>query len=347
MKKTLYDISWKVDEPTYRAGEGLSYSTLSRFHREGFNKLDSLFDPISGPYLTFGSVVDTLLTGDKKEFKDRFCVAEFPTIPPSMEEVVNDLFIKFGESKLSLNDIGNSKILESVNRVNYQKNWNDDTRVKKILDNCSQYYDLLVFTDGKEIISSEDYNDAVRCKSFLENSEATSHFFTKQLFEEDIDREFQLKFRGEYNGIPIRCMADVIIVDHKNKKVIPVDLKTSSKPEYEFPFSFTYWGYYIQAQMYWYIIRQNMDKDDYFKDFELTNYHFVVISRHTLNPLVWNYPDTKVEDTVYYGNNNQFECKNWRYILEELYYYLNDKPLVPKGIIENKPNDIIEYLNNI
>ena len=45
-RKNLKDISWNVDEPTYRADSALSYSTLARFAREGFNKLDSLFTPI-------------------------------------------------------------------------------------------------------------------------------------------------------------------------------------------------------------------------------------------------------------------------------------------------------------
>ena len=29
--KKLYDISWQVDEPAYRADEALSYSTLAGF----------------------------------------------------------------------------------------------------------------------------------------------------------------------------------------------------------------------------------------------------------------------------------------------------------------------------
>ena len=42
--KSLEDISWKVTEEKYRADEALSYSTLARFDREGFNNLDKLFD---------------------------------------------------------------------------------------------------------------------------------------------------------------------------------------------------------------------------------------------------------------------------------------------------------------
>ena len=35
IEKDFKDISWQVDEPTYRQDEALSYSTLSRYDREG------------------------------------------------------------------------------------------------------------------------------------------------------------------------------------------------------------------------------------------------------------------------------------------------------------------------
>ena len=44
MRKSLKDISWLVDEPTYRADEALSFSSISKFYREGFSKLDQLFE---------------------------------------------------------------------------------------------------------------------------------------------------------------------------------------------------------------------------------------------------------------------------------------------------------------
>ena len=52
---TLADISWLVSEEEYRADPALSYSTLAKFAREGFNKIDTLFDKVESPSLTFGS----------------------------------------------------------------------------------------------------------------------------------------------------------------------------------------------------------------------------------------------------------------------------------------------------
>ena len=42
--KSLKDISWQVTEEEYRADSAYSYSTLAKFEREGFDKLETLFD---------------------------------------------------------------------------------------------------------------------------------------------------------------------------------------------------------------------------------------------------------------------------------------------------------------
>ena len=80
-KKSLKDIAWNVTEEEYRADSAYSYSTLAKFDREGFEKIDTLFDRVESPSLLFGSCVDTLLTDGQKAFDERFFVADFPDIP--------------------------------------------------------------------------------------------------------------------------------------------------------------------------------------------------------------------------------------------------------------------------
>ena len=44
--KQLSDIAWNVSEETYRQDPAISYSTLAKFEREGFNSINHLFDRI-------------------------------------------------------------------------------------------------------------------------------------------------------------------------------------------------------------------------------------------------------------------------------------------------------------
>lgn len=345
-RKSLKDISWQVPEEVYRADSAYSYSTIAKYNREGFDNLPHLFDKIESPSLLFGSMVDTLLTDGEEAFNERFLVASFPAIPDSQIAVIKALKAK--QLALNFDAIPDAAILETCLELNFQNNWKPETRVKVIKENGREYYNLLTLAEEKTVVETQMYQDALECVQALRKSPSTSCYFAKDNPFDGVERLYQLKFKGEYNGIPLRCMADLIIVDHKRKVIIPCDLKTSYKPEYRFYKSFLEWNYWIQAQLYWYIIKQNLEKDEYFKDFVLLDYRFIVICNKTRNPLVWIYSDTQATETLEY-HDGQYVCKNWRGIVTELDHYLRrpeNAVNVPIGIQVAGLNSITDWLNN-
>ena len=74
MVKSIKELSWNVTEEEYRKDPAISYSTLSRFEREGWRNLSSLFDKVDSPALLFGSAVDCMLTDGEQAFAERFIV---------------------------------------------------------------------------------------------------------------------------------------------------------------------------------------------------------------------------------------------------------------------------------
>lgn len=346
--KSLRDISWQVSEEEYRADPALSYSILARYEREGFNNLDKLFDRIETPSLTFGSVVDSIITGGQEEFDERFMVAEFPSIPDSIVKIIKSLYKQYAGTYRSLLNIPDNSIIRETEAQNYQMNWKPETRAKVIKEKGTDYYNLLFVAGDRCIIDTQTYQDVVNAVRVLKESKSTQLYFADDNpFEPDIERLYQLKFKGEFGGITYRNMADLIIVNHKEKWVKPVDLKTSSHTEWDFYKSFVDWRYDIQARLYWAIIRQNMDKDEYFKDFKLLDYDFIVVNKRTLTPLVWNCPFTRAQGTLKFGKNDQIEMRSPFVIGEELSSYLTSRPKVPMGISETGSNDLREWLNKI
>lgn len=346
MMKSLYDISLKITEEEYRADPALSYSTLARYEREGFNNLDKLFDRLETPSLTFGSAVDSIITGGQEEFDERFMVAEFPSTPDSIIKIVKSLFSQYGDSYRSLITIPDDAIIKETEYQSYQMNWKPETRAKVIKEKGADYYNLLFIAGNRTILDTQTYQDVCNAVRALKESKSTQFYFTEDNpFEPDIERFYQLKFKGEFNGVKYRNMADLVIVNHKEKWIKPVDLKTSSHTEWDFYKSFIEWNYQIQARLYWAIIRQNMDKDEYFKDFKLLDYDFIVVNRKTLTPLVWTCPFTQAQGTLYFGKNKQIEMRDPEEIGKELSYYLTSRPKVPMGISETGPNDLKERLN--
>lgn len=346
--KSLYDISWQVSEKEYRADPALSYSTLARYEREGFNNLDKLFDRLETPSLTFGSAVDSIITGGQEEFDERFMVAEFPSTPDSITKIVKSLFSQYGDSYRSLITIPDDAIIKETEYQSYQMNWKPETRAKVIKEKGADYYNLLFIAGSKTILDTQTYQDVCNAVRALKESKSTQFYFAENNpFEPDIKRFYQLKFKACLEGIEYRCMADCLLVDYKTKCIIPIDLKTSSHAEWDFYKSFIEWNYQIQARLYWAIIRQNMDKDEYFKDFKLLDYDFIVVNRRTLTPLVWTCPFTQSVGTLKFGRREQIEMRSPFEIGEELSSYLSSRPKVPAGINEEGNNDLRKWLNTL
>lgn len=343
-RKSLEDISWKVTEEIYRKDPSLSYSTLARYEREGFNNLDKLFDRVESPSLTFGSAVDTLITGSEEEFNDKFMVAQLDnTLSDTLITITNRLFDRWKDTYNNIKDIPEDKVIETIQDISWNNHWLPKTRVTKIKGDCAAYYKLLYLSEGKTILSTYVYQDVINAVDKLKSADSTKFYFEQNnVFDNSIERFYQLKFKATFNNVDYRCMADELLVLHDYKTIVPIDLKTSYKPEWDFYKSFIEWLYPIQSRLYWRIIRDNMDKDPYFKDFKLANYRFIVINKKTLVPLVWEFESTqKIGDIT---TKEGLVLRDPFVIGEELKEYLTNKPIVPKGIELIKPNKLEDWI---
>lgn len=343
-RKSLKDISWQVTEPEYRKDPALSYSTLARYEREGFNNLDKLFERVESPSLVFGSCVDTLITGSEEEFDQLFMVAQLDN-PPSdtLVTITKKVFDTWKDGYTDIRDIPNDIIIATIQDIPWNSHWLPATRAKKIKEDCAAYYKLLYLSEGKTIISSGTYQDVLNTVDRLRSADSTRFYFEKDnVFNDNIERLYQLKFKATFNGVDYRCMSDLLVVIHDKKLVVPVDLKTSYKPEWDFYKSFTEWRYDIQGRLYWRIIRYNMDQDPYFKDFKLADYRFIVANKKTLTPLVWLFESTQKNGDIITKDN--VILRDPFTIGSELNGYLTDKPTVPNGIELIKPNKLEDWL---
>ena len=339
IKKELKDIAWNVPEETYRQDPAISYSTLAKFEREGFNNIEHLFDRVETPSLLFGSVVDCLMT-DKENFDNLYFVADYPDIQDSQKAVADLVYSMSGGSET----MADSMIEKAAIQLNYQSNWKLETRIKVIKEKAEDYYKMLVLAGTKKVINSELYQTALACIEALKSAPSTKEYFADDNpFDDNTKRYYQLKFKGSYEDIPIRCMSDLLYVNYEHKTIIPIDLKTSSKKEWDFPKSFIEWRYMIQACMYWFIIRQNLDNDEYFKDFKLENYRFIVINKETQIPMVWEFRQTQNIGDIVLGD---YKFRNWRIALKELNYYLKETPKVPVNVSYTNENKIEDYFKN-
>ena len=337
--KELSDISLQITEPEYRQRPELSYSNLSTYETLGFNGLDHLFDKKESPSLTLGSVVDSMLTGGEDEFRSLYTVLDISVTDSGMDicKALINQCLPFD----TFDEIPESIVSNTAKEVGFWQNDKyDNTRYKQVMKcgNVAEYYNALRCSD-KTIISNDTYQTAIAMVRALRESPATSGYFADNDGLSPVRRYYQLKFAARFEGVGYRNMADLIVVDYEQKKVWPVDLKTSlSCTEWDFEQNFKKWHYYIQARLYWRIIRANMNKDDYFKDFSLEDYRFIICNPKTLTPLVWEFPLTKSMGTLI--TDDGVEVRDPFEVGKELQGYLNLRPPVPNGINKDGVNII-------
>lgn len=336
--KELKDISWQVPESVYRSDPALSYSTLSRFEREGFNKLDHLFDKISTQSLLEGSMVDCLITGSVEEFNELYCVADMPSIGDKEQQVADNLFAMYHTTCEMYSYIPSEAVLAAINEVEWQKNWRDETRIRVMSERAAMYYNIKVQAGNKTVVDRKTYDRVIAMVQALKTSPATQGYFADNDPLSPVRRYYQLKFKARFKDVNYRVMMDLAIVDYEDKKIIPIDLKTSGHREWDFQDSFENFNYMIQSRLYWRVLKANMMKDPYFKDFTLENYRFIVVNKESLTPLVWEFPLTKTMGTLVDKEGKEF--RDPFDIGTELQSYLNFRPRVPNGIDKDGINTI-------
>ena len=241
--RKLNEIAWQIDEPGYRSDLALSYSTISRFKREGFKGLKNLFDKIESPSLLFGSLVDTMVT-DKENLDKLFMVADIPDISDNLESIARHLAKNYSDYE-SLHLIDFNTIAKVGEDFGYFKGKSyENTRVKRILENCDTLFKILRSAGDRTVVSQKLYSEALACyNALLECPDTSKYFAPKNPFDDSFEVFYQLKFKSEFEGIPVRCMFDGLYVNHRDKSITPIDLKTSSKHETEFFKSWIEWGY--------------------------------------------------------------------------------------------------------
>jgi len=348
MHKSFKDLSLNITEEEYRNDGCLHYSMLSDYAKRGFDCIDKLTEKKESPSLLFGSAVDTLLTEGRQQYNSKYFIADLPSLTDSLYPIANQLFELYHSEYDSLDKISDEDIAR-IGKENsfYANDKYKNYRIKLIKEGCSEYYKMKFLAGEKQIISSE-FNDSVeKTVHTLLTAPNTKWYFQQDTPFEDIERLYQLKFKAVFFGVPYSCMADLIIVNHEEKTIQPVDLKTSGHKEYDFYKSFIDWNYHIQARLYYKIIEDNVRKDEFFKEYKIMPYKFIVINKESLLPLVWEYEDTTAEGTLIYGKHEHIECKSPLELGSELWHYLNNKCDVPLGININNENKLTKWLRQM
>jgi hypothetical protein len=345
-RKSLKELSWDVDELTYRSNNALSHSLLSAYARGGHKALREIYyerKKLSTTALSFGSLLDTIIT-NPGEFDNLYLVVDIEIPSGKMQEVVDRLFEMYPEIS-TLVSVPYDDILKVYNQ-SFDNNWKPDTKVNKVIEEGNGYFKLLALKGDRTLVTKNDYLNALECKEALYANCHTGFIFPDRI--RDMEVFYQLKFKINMDGDdPLawqkeliegdtyRVMFDIIAVDHAKKTIYPVDLKTTSKDEEAFDESITEYRYDIQANSYRDVLIKVLSTTDDYKDYYVEDFYFVCINRTHRKPVVWRFPRVEGEVMTTPKNVILRDC-DWR----KLYAKVN------KELETGDPDYSVETLQN-
>lgn len=198
----------------------LSYSSIKRLLESP--QLFLFPTPFTSKYLSLGSLFDAIITGD---VNDKYVIIDFVPPKPQIKEYLE--LTKHCEDEECFKHVHSE--------MNIKKQYD-----KFILSLPEEYKNLLK-ENKKIVISKEEYENVCSIIDYVK--EEIPEYFQ---IENDL---FQFDDVFDYKDLKFRILADWIKIDHENKDVLVIDVKTSGfLPKFEE--SITKYGYNLQAHLY-------------------------------------------------------------------------------------------------
>jgi len=257
----------QVSEEVFKNTKGVSYSRLSKLAESPQSYQAGLVDEPDSSAISLGSAVDIMLTEPDK-FNEQIYVmtASKPSAVPMLTYCTR-LVESAGNTAVAYGASGYKISPEAVH--------------KKFEKEGKAYYDALMAARGKKILDADDMFKANQIVATLKSNPYTKKYFVPEdgielIFQPRIlwDLMYQSLLKdGRSATVQAKSVLDVIRIDHKNKIIQPIELKTGAES-----FMKSYWRYkrYLQGAMYHMATVKSVFEDpDYKQDYLFENIRFI------------------------------------------------------------------------
>ena len=270
-----------IDKPYYEDNTRISNSSIGWFLKKGplyfRNMLDGKEEGLKLPQLEKGTMIhEYILQPD--EFWNDYTILEYEVPKVKQQKDFCDWYSIFKDTNPLEDD--DKLLLDSYNKA-YSNKLSEDVKLSIAKDFVLRYDEYIKsksLKNNKKAISFADLNMLKTIKSNIEKHKKANELLTNTPGVEShnefhINWTFPIKtdsFKMDENKTwyaPCKSLLDRCIFDHVNKKIILIDLKTTSDV-YNFKHSVEEFDYYRQIAYYllaitWYMKDQDIDISDY------------------------------------------------------------------------------------
>lgn len=242
--------------PYYEDLTRISNSNIGWFLKKGPRYLKEILDGREGlkaSFLDKGTMIHEYILQPEEFWKD-YIILDF-AVPKVKQQ--KDLLEFYANAKTvdplaSEDDI----LLMSYNSA-YSNNKSIDKRIqeaKELVELYQNYIEYFKNKDSKKVISFADLNMLKTIKKNMEDHKKANELLFNYPETFEVHNEFHINWEypnaSSLGDLPCKSLLDRVMIDHTNKKIILVDIKTTADV-YNFKHSVEEFDYCRQLAYYW------------------------------------------------------------------------------------------------
>ena len=256
----------KIEIPYYEDNTRISNSAIGWFLKKGPRYLKDMLDGkeegISAKYLDKGTMIHMYLL-QPEEFWSNYMIIDYEK-PKTAQQLA------FCEAYFNSNEIVEEDKLINAYKASYSgNNMSKDAMLKKAKELQLKFTEYIEFLDKNQTHTIISFADLNMLKNIKKNID--SHIKANELLIDqpgvECHNEFHINWEAEKQGVSCKSLLDRVKIDHANKKITLIDLKTTVDV-YNFKHSVEEYDYYRQIAFYilaltWYMKDEGYNIEDY------------------------------------------------------------------------------------
>ena len=246
-----------INIPYYEDNTRISNSNLGWFLKKGPTYLKRMLDGkeegLKLPQLEKGTMIHEYILQPNEFWKD-YVILDFEVPKVKQQKELCDKYHQL----LLINPLeDNDKLkLEAYNSAYNNKKTDTQklTEAQEVLNNYKEYLEYLNKAENKKVISFADLNMLKQIETNLKSHVKANELLFNYDNTFEINNEFHINWEypnvSKYGDMSCKSLLDRVMIDHTNKKIILIDLKTTTDV-FNFKHSMEEYDYYRQLAYYW------------------------------------------------------------------------------------------------
>lgn len=245
-----------ISIPYYEDLTRISNSNIGWFLKKGPRYLKEMLDGKEGlkaSFLDKGTMIHEYILQPEEFWKD-YIILDF-AVPKVKQQ--KDLLEFYSTARLVDPFASEDDILLKSYEAAYNNNKSKEKKIqeaKELVELYQNYIEYFKNKDSKKVISFADLNMLKTIKKNMEDHKKANELLFKYPETFEVHNEFHINWEypnaSTLGDLPCKSLLDRVMIDHTNKKIILVDIKTTADI-YNFKHSVEEFDYCRQLAYYW------------------------------------------------------------------------------------------------